>query len=223
MGDHVAALLVEDDRMLGAAIVEGLEPHFPVEWVHTLGDAEVALRTGDYQFMVLDLGLPDGSGLALLRAERQRRNTIPVLILTARNDVADRIGGLNAGADDYLAKPFDLGELIARCEAICRRMRGSGSPVIHHGPLTFEPATRSVTLDGQPLILSSRELAVLDVLLVNQGRVVSKSQIEEHLYSLDAEVESNTVEVYISRLRRKIGRDLISTVRGLGYVMPRVA
>lgn len=215
------ALLVEDDRMLGAAIVEALEPHFPIDWVRTLGDAEVALRVGGLDFMVLDLGLPDGSGLDLLRAERARGNMIPVLILTARGELGDRLAGLNTGADDYIVKPFDLSELIARCQAVMRRLRGSGSPVIRHGGLSYEPATRSVTLDGQPLLLSARELAVLDILLLHHGRVVSKGQIEQHLYDLDAEVESNTVEVYISRLRRKIGHDAIVTMRGLGYVIPR--
>ncbi|MCW1382530.1 response regulator transcription factor [Novosphingobium sp. KCTC 2891] len=219
----MGALLVEDDQMMGAAIAEGLEPHFRVEWVRNLADAEVALRVGGHDFMVLDLGLPDGSGLDLLRAERRRGNMIPVLILTARGELDDRLAGLNSGADDYLVKPFDLPELIARCEAIMRRLRGSGSPVIRHGPLTYEPATRTVTLDGQPLLLSARELAVLDLLLIHHGRVVSKAQIEQHLYDLDAEIESNTVEVYISRLRRKIGHDMIVTMRGLGYVMPRNA
>jgi len=217
----MSALLVEDDPMLGAAIVDGLAPHFRVDWVRSLGDAETALRTGTSNFMILDLGLPDGSGLDLLKAERARGNLIPVLILTARSQLEDRLAGLNGGADDYLVKPFDLAELIARCEAIMRRLRGSGSPLIQHRGLTYEPATRTVTLDGQPLILSARELAVLDILIGNRGRLVSKAQIEDHLYSWNSEVESNTVEVYVSRLRRKIGHDMIVTMRGLGYTMPR--
>jgi DNA-binding response OmpR family regulator len=146
---------------------------------------------------------------------------IPVLMLTARSLIEDRVAGLNSGADDYLVKPFDLSELIARCEAIRRRLRGSGSPVITHRGLVYEPAARSVTLDGKPLLLSARELALLDVLLSHRGQVVSKSQIEEELYSLDSEIESNTVEVYVSKLRRKIGHDMIVTIRGLGYMVPR--
>jgi DNA-binding response OmpR family regulator len=217
----MSALLVEDDPMLGAAIVDGLAPHFRVDWVRNLADAELALRTGGNSFMILDLSLPDGSGLDLLQSERRRGNLIPVLILTAHSRLEDRLAGLNSGADDYLVKPFDLAELIARCEAIMRRLRGSGSPVIQHRGLTYEPATRTVTLNGEHLHLSARELALLDILIGNRGRLVSKAQIEEHLYSWDSEVESNTLEVYVSRLRRKIGHDMIVTMRGLGYTMPR--
>lgn len=216
----MTALLVEDDRMLGAAIVDALAPHFRVDWVRTLADGEAALATGDYQFMILDIGLPDGSGLDLLAAERTLGNDIPVLILTARSRIDERIAGLNAGADDYLVKPFDLGELIARCEAILRRLRGSASPVICHRGMVYEPATRTLVQDGAPVQLSARELAIFDVLISNRGRVISKTQIEDQLYSWDSEVESNTVEVYVSRLRRKIGHDMIVTVRGLGYTMP---
>lgn len=216
----MTALLVEDDEMLGAAIVDALRPHFRVDWVRTLADAEASLGVGGYSFVILDLGLPDGSGLDLLRHERARGNLVPVLILTARSLLEDRISGLNSGADDYLVKPFDLSELIARCEAIMRRLRGSASPTIAYRNLTYEPATRTVLKDSMPLHLSARELAVFDILIGNLGRLVSKGQIEEHLYSWESEVESNTVEVYVSRLRRKIGHDLILTVRGLGYTMP---
>ncbi|MFC3175500.1 response regulator [Novosphingobium bradum] len=217
----MSVLLVEDDRMLGSAIVDGLARHFAVDWVRSLGDAEVALRTGAYEFMILDLGLPDGSGLDLLRAERRRGNQLPIIILTARGQLEDRLAGLNSGADDYLVKPFDLDELVARGEAMRRRLRGSASPVITCGALAYEPATRTATLDGQPLHLSARELAVLDELMAAQGRVIGKDRIEARLYDLGSEVESNTVEVYVSRLRRKIGRERIVTVRGLGYTVPR--
>lgn len=219
----MTALLVEDDQMLGAAIVDALKPHFRVDWLRTVADADAALRAGGHDFVILDLGLPDGSGLDLLKHERARGNQIPVLILTARSLLEDRLAGLNSGADDYLVKPFDLSELIARCEAIMRRLRGSASPVIRHGNLSYEPATRTVLQDGKPLYLSARELAVFDILIGNRGRLVSKGQIEEHLYSWESEVESNTVEVYVSRLRRKIGHDQIVTVRGLGYTMPKEA
>ncbi|MDE2619983.1 MAG: winged helix-turn-helix domain-containing protein [Sphingomonadales bacterium] len=208
--------------MLGSAIVDGLSRHFAVDWVRTLADAEAALRAGTIEFMILDLGLPDGSGLDLLRAERRRGNPVPVIILTARGQLEDRLAGLNSGADDYLVKPFDLDELIARGEAMRRRLRGSGSPVIACGDLVYEPATRTVTLGGEPVQLSARELAVFDVLMGAQGRVIGKDQIEARLYDIGSEVESNTVEVYVSRLRRKIGRDRIVTVRGLGYTVPRV-
>lgn len=219
----MTALLVEDDQMLGPAIVDALGPHFRVDWVRTVADAEEVLATGNYSFVILDLGLPDGSGLDLLKRARAAGNMIPVLILTARSLLEDRLSGLNSGADDYLVKPFDLEELIARCEAIMRRLRGSASPVITHRGLSYEAATRTVTLDGKTLHLSARELAILDLLIANRGRLISKSQIEEQLYSWESTVESNTVEVYISRLRRKIGHDMITTVRGLGYTMPKEA
>jgi DNA-binding response OmpR family regulator len=217
----MSVLLVEDDGMLGGAIVDGLQGHFQVDWVRTLADAEAALRTGEYEFLILDLGLPDGTGLDLLRSERRRGNQLPVIVLSARGELADRITGLNSGADDYLVKPFDLDELIARGEAMRRRMRGSGSPVISCGDLAYEPATRTATLAGQPLLLSARELAVLDALMSAQGRVIGKDRIEASLYDLGTEVESNAVEVYVSRLRRKIGKERIVTVRGLGYTIPR--
>jgi DNA-binding response OmpR family regulator len=217
----LSVLLVEDDQMLGSAITDGLQRHFAVDWVRTLADAEAALRTFEPEFMILDLGLPDGSGLDLLRAERRRGNPVPVIILTARGQLEDRLAGLNGGADDYLVKPFDLDELIARGEAMRRRLRGSGSPVIACGDLAYEPATRSVTVAGEPLQLSGRELAVFDVLMGAQGRVIGKDTIEARLYDIGSEVESNTVEVYVSRLRRKIGRQRIVTVRGLGYTVPR--
>jgi len=219
----VTALLVEDDEMLGMAIVDGLKPHFRVDWVRSAEDAEEALATGDYQLMILDLGLPGKSGTDLLMEERILGNQIPVLILTARSLIKDRIAGLNCGADDYLVKPFDLQELVARCQAIMRRLRGSASPVITYRGLLYEPAARTVLLDGSPLHLSARELVVLDALLTNRGRVVSKGQIEDRMAGWESEFESNTVEVYVSRLRKKIGHDMIKTVRGLGYTMPQAA
>jgi DNA-binding response OmpR family regulator len=217
----MTVLLIEDDRMLGGAIADGLRPRFQVEWVRTVADAEAALATDGFDLAVLDLGLPDGSGLDLLKRERRRGGQLPILILTARDAIQDRLAGLNSGADDYLTKPFDLDELIARCEAILRRAQGRASPVIEQGDLVYEPAARTASLAGEALHLSARELAVLDILLANRGRVVSKNQIEERLYSADEAAESNTVEVHVSHLRRKIGRDRIRTVRGLGYMMPK--
>jgi DNA-binding response OmpR family regulator len=214
-------LLIEDDPILGAAIVDGLRPHFRVEWHVTLADGEAAIAAQAFELVILDLMLPDGSGLALLEKLRSAANPVPVLILSARDAVADRLAGLNRGADDYLPKPFDLDELIARCNAVLRRAQGRGSPAIHHRGLVFDPTARSVTLNGEPIPLSAREYAVLEALIVNAGRVVSKSHIEERLYSGDEQAESNTVEVHISKLRRKVGADMIQTIRGLGYVMPR--
>lgn len=219
----VTILLVEDDEMLGAAIVEGLRPRYQTDWTRTIADSEAALSTGKYQLMLLDLNLPDGSGLNLLASLRRRGNPLPVLILSARDALTDRLAGLNGGADDYIVKPFDLDELSARCEAILRRMQGRSAPVIVHGNLAYEPATGRVSIDDKTITLSARELAIFDALMSNVGRVVGKSQLEERLYRWDETIESNTIEVHVSHLRRKIGRDRIQTIRGLGYVVPKVS
>ena len=219
----MSILLVEDDPMLAAAIVDGLADRMAVTDVGSLADAALALATDEPDLIILDLGLPDGSGLDLLGRLRRAGSTVPVLILTARDRVKDRIAGLNAGADDYLPKPFDLDELIARCEALRRRSQGRASPVIEHAGLVYEPGAQTVTRDGVAIPLSARELAIFDMLVTNIGRVISKQQIEERLYRWDSMIESNTVEVHVSHLRRKLGRDLIQTIRGLGYVMPRAA
>lgn len=216
-------LLIEDDPILGAAIVDGIAPHFRTEWHRTIADGEAAIAASHYDLLILDLMLPDGSGLDLLARLRARDNPLPVLVLSARDAVADRLAGLNLGADDYLPKPFDLDELVARCNAILRRAQGRASPTIAYRGLVFDPTARTVALDGDPVALSAREFAVLDTLITSVGRVVSKAQIEERLYNGEDQVESNTVEVHISKLRRKIGADMIQTIRGLGYVMPRPA
>jgi DNA-binding response OmpR family regulator len=219
----VTILLIEDDAMLAAAIADGLRSRFQVETVATLADADLAIATTDFDLLILDLNLPDGSGLDLLARLRAAGNFVPILILTARDRVADRIAGLNGGADDYLAKPFDLDELTARCEALRRRAQGRAAPVIRHGGLVYEPAAQTVTRDGTIVLLSPRELAIFDILATNIGRVINKQQIEERLYRWDEMIESNAVEVHISHLRRKLGRDLIQTIRGLGYVMPKAS
>lgn len=216
-------LLIEDDAMLAAAIVDGLQSRFPVETVETLADADLAIATTDFDLLILDLNLPDGSGLDLLARLRAAGNFVPILILTARDRVADRIAGLNGGADDYLAKPFDLDELTARCEALRRRAQGRAAPIIRHAGLAYEPAAQTVTRDGAVIALSARELAIFDILVTNLGRVINKQQIEERLYRWDEMIESNAVEVHVSHLRRKLGRDLIQTIRGLGYVMPKAS
>lgn len=216
-------LLIEDDDMLGTAIVDGLAPRFIVERAASIDHGEAALATGDYDMLILDIALPDGSGLDLLARLRRAASTLPVLILSARATLDDRLLGLNGGADDYLVKPFDLAELTARCDAVIRRRQGRAAPVISHGDLSYTPAARQVTLAGVPVALSARELAVLDVLLSNIGHVISKGQIEERLYRWDEAIESNTIEVHVSHLRRKLGAERIKTIRGLGYIVPALS
>lgn len=213
-------LLVEDDPVLGEALRDHVagQAH-AVDWMTTLGDAETALRAVAYGLILLDLRLPDGSGIAFLKALRQRDESVPVIILTAHDQISDRIEGLNSGADDYLVKPFDLGELSARIMAVSRRAGGKSSPVVAIGDLRINNAERSITAAGEDVALSSREWAVLDTLMSRPGAIVSKAQIEEALYAFGSEIESNTVEVYVSRLRKKLGRQAVTTLRGIGYRM----
>lgn len=214
-------LLVEDDQNLGHATAEGLRANFTVDWVTSAEEAAGVLKTTPYELVVLDINLPGRSGLELLKELRREKDTRPVLFVTARDAVEHRVTGLNAGADDYLVKPFDLDELLARCAALIRRAQGRGEPTISHGDLVYEPATRSVTLAGEPVELSARERGVLDILMRRMGRVVSKAQIEENVYDWNSyDIGSNTIEVHISSLRRKLGRDLIRTLRGVGYMIP---
>ena len=215
-------LLVEDDTMLGKATAEGLKTAFAVDWCQNAEDAQAALQTVSYDLLILDIGLPEKSGMDLLRELRADNDDRPVLFLTARDAVQYRIEGLNAGADDYLIKPFDLDELIARASALMRRSKGRANPEIKHGNIIFDPVAKQVTKDDKSVSLSGRELAILELLMDNLGRVLSKSQIEEHIYDWDSgEFESNTIEVHISALRRKLGKDLIKTMRGVGYMIPR--
>ncbi|HUW37085.1 MAG TPA: response regulator transcription factor [Rhodocyclaceae bacterium] len=215
-------LLVEDDAMIGESVVKGLRREgFAVDWVKDGVAAERSLETEDFDLMLLDLGLPRKSGLDVLRALRARGNPIPVLILTARDAVPDRIEGLNAGADDYLVKPFDLDELVARIHAILRRRSGRAEPVIRHGPLALNPISHEVSLEGRSLSLSAREFSLLQALLERPGAVLSVAQLQEHIYGWDEEVGSNTVEVFIHALRKKLGPDFIKNVRGVGYMVPR--
>lgn len=215
-------LLVEDDAILGEAVRDHvvLQNH-AVDWMMTLADAQAALQTTAYAMILLDLRLPDGRGIDLLKSIRTSGNTTPVIILTAHDQISDRIEGLNSGADDYIVKPFNLGELTARIFAVSRRFSGRASAVIQIGALEIESSDRRVLLDGKPLPLSGREWAVLDVLLARPEAIVSKAQIEEALYAFGSEVESNTVEVYVSRLRKKLGKDHIVTIRGVGYRLER--
>ncbi|MDP4033601.1 MAG: response regulator transcription factor [Pseudorhodobacter sp.] len=215
-------LLVEDDRGLGAAVRDQIaaEGHTP-DWVENLTDARACTDTVTYELILLDLMLPDGRGLDFLRSLRSRRATTPVIILTARDRITDRIDGLNAGADDYLVKPFDLAELSARIGAVARRYSGNPNPLIKLGDLAIDLAARSIAGPVGPIDLSQREWVIFELLLQRPSTIVPKAQIEERLYSFDAEVESNTIEVYISRLRKKLGHDTIATVRGMGYRLGR--
>ena len=215
-------LLVEDDAMIGESVRHGLrQDGFTVDWVRDGRAAELALANEVYDLLLLDLGLPKKEGLAVLAALRQKRNAIPVVILTARDAVADRVKGLDAGADDYVVKPFDLDELAARIRALLRRRSGRADPVIQLGALQLNPATHEVTLKGEGVLLSAREFALLAALLDRPGAVLSREQLEEKLYGWDQEVGSNTVEVYIHSLRRKLGQDFIRNVRGVGYMVPK--
>ena len=216
-------LLVEDDPMIGAGVQSGLrqEGH-TVDWVRDGKAAELALASGVHEMLLLDLGLPHKSGLELLSGLRRQGLDLPVLVITERDSVADRVKGLDAGADDYLVKPFDLDELSARIRALMRRRAGRASPRIEHGPLTLDPATHQVTLNGDPLALSAREFALLHALLEQPGVPLSRAQLEERLYGWNEEVESNTVEVYIHALRRKLGAEWIRNVRGVGYRIPEL-
>ena len=213
-------LLVEDDPMIGNSVQSGLKQDgYSVDWVRDGAAAELAMANGVYELLLLDLGLPHKSGLDLLTGLRKKGASLPVLVITARDSVADRVKGLDAGADDYLVKPFDLTELSARIRALMRRQAGRSSPVIEHGPLSLNPATHEVTLDGAPVSLSAREFALLHAFLEQPGVPLSRTQLEERLYGWDEEIESNVVEVYIHSLRRKLGAEWIRNVRGVGYLV----
>jgi DNA-binding response OmpR family regulator len=215
-------LLAEDDPLLGEGLSSGLRQlGYTVDWVQDGIAAEQALNTEDVDALVLDLGLPRQDGLTLLRKLRQSDRNLPVLVLTARDTVDDRITGLDQGADDYVIKPFDLMEVAARLRAITRRREGRANPVIQYGELVVDPAARTVTLRGKPVTVSGNEFSVLEALLSNAGRILSREQLEETLYGWDEGVESNAMEVYIHHLRKKLGKELIRTVRGVGYTIPK--
>lgn len=183
--------------------------------------ASAALSAAQFDLVLLDLGLPKRDGLQVLRELRARGAATPVIIVTARDEVTDRIAGLDAGADDYIVKPFDLDEIMARMRSVLRRSSGRGDPAIRVGAICLDPATRLVTLDGQPVSLSAHEYAVLEALLQRPGAILSRAQLEDRLYGWDTSIESNAVEVYIHGLRRKLGTDAIRTLRGAGYYVPR--
>lgn len=211
-------LLIEDDSVLGAAVRDQIvgDGH-SVDWVTRIDAARDAIAGAAYDLILLDLMLPDGRGIVFLRALRAAGDVTPIIILTALDQVSDRIEGLTAGADDYIVKPFDLDELSARIGSVARRYSGNPNPIIRLRSLDIDIARRSVRRDGKTVQLTAREWALLEAFLTRPGQLLSKAQLEEKLYDFDAAVESNTIEVHVSRLRKKLGTDLIETERGLGY------
>ena len=211
-------LLIEDDHVLGAAIRDYLlSAGHAADWMQRIDDARHALTGVPYELVLLDLALPDGRGLDLLRELRKADNVVPVIITTAQDQVSVRVEGLNAGADDYLVKPFDLAEMAARIAAVARRYGGSPIPTRVAAGVAVDLGHRQVSVNGKPVSLTAREWAVLERLLSRRGAIVTRSEIEDSLYAFGAEIESNAVEVYISRLRKKLGREFVHTSRGLGY------
>lgn len=215
-------LLVEDDEILGNGIEVGLkQAGFTVDWTKDGRSAQLALETTGYELMVLDLGLPRVGGMEVLKALRSRGSDMPVLVLTARDTVRDRVAGLDAGADDYLVKPFALSELVARIRALLRRAHGRSTEAIRYRDLVLAPDSLTVTRGDETITLSGRECAVLTDLLEHRGTALSRARLEEGLYGWNEEIDSNAVEVHISNLRKKLGSDLIKTIRGVGYLIPK--
>jgi two-component system OmpR family response regulator len=214
-------LLIEDDGMIAEGVLTALrQDGYATDWVRDGASAAEALRTTHFDLVLLDLGLPQRDGLDVLRELRKRRDATPVLIVTARDAVQERVAGLDAGADDYLVKPFDLDELSARARSLLRRSAGRGSPLLEHRGLRLDPVTHSATLQGKPLALSAKEFAVLEALLQQPGAVLSRQQLEDRIYGWSDDIGSNAVEVYIHGLRRKLGTGFIRTLRGVGYCVP---
>ena len=213
-------LLVEDDRMIGDTLRAALrmEGH-AVDWVRDAAAARGTLASERFDLVLLDLGLPQGDGLDVLRELRARGDAVAVIVLTARDGPGDRVAGLDAGADDYIVKPFELDELNARIRAVHRRQSGRAAPQLQHGGVSLDPATRQVQRDGQPVLLSAREYTVLELLMQRPGAVLSRAQIEDRLYGWGEEIESNAVSVYVHQLRKKLGADFIRSMRGVGYFL----
>lgn len=217
-------LLVEDDLMIGESVLDLLRAEgYAVDWVKDGEMADTALDSQTYDLVLLDLGLPRRDGLAVLRRLRARKDRTPVLVATARDAIAQRVEGLDMGADDYIVKPYELDELLARIRALIRRAAGRAEPVYEHLGVSINPVTREVLLDGQAVVLSAREWSILELLLARPGMVLSRRQLEEKLYSWKDDLSSNAVEVYIHGLRKKLGPRIIQNVRGVGYTIPKGA
>lgn len=215
-------LLVEDDTLLGEGLLLGLQrDNQSVDWVKNGESALTAMASTPYDVVILDIGLPKMSGLEVLKKTRKLGQQTPILILTAQDSVGDRVAGLDSGADDYLTKPFELTELNARLRALVRRSRGQADQTICYADIELDPAAHTVTHQYQPIHLSRREFAMLEALLANAGRVLSRAQLEEKLYAWGDEIESNVIEVHIHHLRKRFGSELIKTVRGIGYLVPK--
>jgi DNA-binding response OmpR family regulator len=214
-------LLIEDEPLLGEAVATHLKRVHAVDWLKSLDDGAEAMRTVAYDLLLLDLNLPDGHGLDLLRKVRKLGQALPVIVITARDQVRDRIDGLNAGADDYIVKPFDLDELSARIQAVQRRATAMPAPRQTISGIEVDQTTRQVWRDGEEVSLTAREWALLECFIHRLGIIVSKAKLEEALYDFGSDIESNAVEVYVSRLRKKLGSETIRTLRGLGYRMDR--
>lgn len=213
-------ILVEDDQMLGKAIKSALENEGNVvDWLHDIESCKAALKTTKFEILLLDINLPDGSGLDLVKKLRLQKNNLPILILTARYQLWQKVEGLDLGADDYLAKPFDLEELLARIRSLVRRSKGVSSPIINHKNVTLNPINHSVFLGKNKIEISPKEFQILKMLLENINKVISRVKLEELLYSWEDSVESNAVEVYIHHLRKKLGTNFIATIRGVGYII----
>ncbi len=213
-------LLIEDDPILGDGLQAGLTMEgYAVDWIRDGIKADEALKSHNYDLVVLDLGIPGMDGLQVLEAIRKRKDKVSVLILTARDTVDDRVKGLDSGADDFVVKPFDLNEICARLRALARRKTGQATPCFEHKGLSLDPAAHQVKLHGKPVDISNKEFEILNFLMQNQGKVASRARLEETLYAWNTEVESNTVEVHIHHLRKKLGSDFIRTVRGVGYII----
>ncbi|MFQ1014790.1 response regulator [Avibacterium volantium] len=215
-------LLVEDDKMIAQAMVDSLkESHYAVDWVNNGNTAEQALITQTYDLVLLDLGLPGQDGLQLLQRLRQQKNTTPVLIVTARDDIDSRLAGLDGGADDYLIKPFDMNELQARIRAILRRHYGQSSPKVINGDMSLDPTTYQVEVNGEAIPLSNKEFALLQVLMTRAGIIHSRAELEDKIYAWGEEVESNAIDFLIHSLRKKLGKERIKNVRGVGWLMAK--
>ena len=216
-------LLVEDDTMIGETVLDQLRAeHYAVDWVRDGEMADRALRSEAYDLVLLDLSLPRKDGIEVLRSLRERKNRTPVLVATARDSVSQRVLGLDAGADDYLLKPYDLEELLARIRAMLRRAAGRAETLYTYKGVSINAVTREVTVNGEPVIVTAREWAVLEPLLASPGVVYSRAQLEQKLYGWKDDISSNAVEVYVHGLRSKLGADLIQNVRGVGYLVPKV-